>query len=492
MVAEIAWSRTGNMAMAFRDSPVAQPRESGFYPLGLHTLLGWAAPVPEFNSLGLTAAAAVLACTISLPLGLVTLARLWDSDSRVLPMLAGLASVSFPAATSAFGIGSVTVLVGTATYGAALAALWTFLQSPKGWSAALVGASALGLLFLHVAEAVALILVALLALPTVGRDVLNGLERTHWFVLGLLCLGGIWVGLVYLPDIPFASDHWDIEPNANSVIWGVMGTFVLVPGIGGPWLGIWALLLALGAWLMVVEARSRFPLVALTIPLLLSVIATMESAPGWLRVLSAPWYGAVGRVALLAVAPIALIAVLPLARAMERVSTSGRLAAIVGSVSFVVAAVLIAAGSNAVVSDRRHDLATTLAGSGDTPRIATALLERLSPGETVLNFEGDGSANLFAAARVPVLASLRVPEASTSIGADYMTAIGGLLRLGDPEVRRALDAIGVAYVAVGTTSLYWDSSVGYDLASLVAQPELKVALEGSDMTVLRYIPAPAS
>jgi hypothetical protein len=488
MVAEVAWSRSAELALVFRDSPVAEPRDSGFYPLGLHTLLGWIAPSREFNTLGLTAAAAVLACAISLPLALVALARLWDSDSRMLPVLAGLASVSFPAATEAFGIGSVTVLVGTATYGAALAALWAFLQRPGMWSGALICATAFGLLFLHVAEAVALFLVAILALPTVGRHVLRSLEPGHWILLGLMVLAVSLVGLAYLPDIPVNSDSWDIEPNTNSIIVGLVWPLVLVPGVGGALAMIWALLFIIGVWRALVERLSRFPLVVLSVPMILSVIATMGTAPGWLRILSAPWYGAVGRVSLLAVAPIALIAVLPLARAMERENRSGRLAAMASPAGLLTAALLVAAGSHAVAGDRRHDLVTTLAGAGDTPTVAKALLDRLSPGETVLNFEGDGSANLFAAARVPVLATLRAPETDATMATDYMTAISGMMRVGDPDVRRALENLRVGYVALGTTSLYWGVSAGYDISSLLAQPELQMVLEGTDLVVLRYEP----
>ena len=67
-------------------------------------------------------------------------------------------------------------------------------------------------------------------------------------------------------------------------------------------------------------------------------------------------------------------------------------------------------------------------------------------------------------------------------------AIRGLGRLSDPDVADAMTELGIGYVAIGTTSLYWDSMVGYDLDRLLAQPELSVALRGSDMVVLEYRP----
>ena len=115
-----------------------------------------------------------------------------------------------------------------------------------------------------------------------------------------------------------------------------------------------------------------------------------------------------------------------------------------------------------------------------------------SDGQTVLNFEGDGSANLFASGRVPVIAGFSEPSSDTQLGRDYATARDGLMSIADPTVAAALERLKVGYVAIGTTSMYWDSPtfepVGYDLPALLRQPELTVALTGTDMVVLRYRP----
>ena len=157
--------------------------------------------------------------------------------------------------------------------------------------------------------------------------------------------------------------------------------------------------------------------------------------------------------------------------------------------AFVVG-LLVFTNASTVVAQRHEGLFATLTGAGDTPEVARALAGDLGPGETVLNFEGDGTANLFAAARVPVVAALLEPDPDSQVGRDYATAISGLMRVSDPEVVAATDALGVRYVAVGTSSMYWDlGTIGYDRERLLELPEFEVALRGTDMIVLGYEPA---
>ena len=241
-----------------------------------------------------------------------------------------------------------------------------------------------------------------------------------------------------------------------------------------------------------------FPLVALAVPIVLSVLASVAFVPPWLRILTAPWFGAVGRIDLLAVAPICLLASVVLARGLDadgRFDADGEahvprrpraIALLVG------VACLLGATAVPVVAGHREDLAATLAGAGDTPAMAKSLSRILDEGETVLNFEGDGSANLFAAGRVPVLAAYAEPSADSALGRDYVIARNGLMSIADPAVAGALARLRVAYVAIGTTSMYWGSPyvepVGYDVGALIRQPGLQVAMAGSDLVVLRYQP----
>jgi hypothetical protein len=142
------------------------------------------------------------------------------------------------------------------------------------------------------------------------------------------------------------------------------------------------------------------------------------------------------------------------------------------------------------ISDRRGDLAATLAGAGDTPKIAQQLDEALLPGQTVLNFEGDGTANLYSVSRVPVLAGLTEWDGAISGDKDYAWLLRSLLRLDDPQVSSALEALGVTFIAVGTTSMFWDPEVGYDIDQLAAQDQLSLFAKGTDMVVFRYRVAP--
>ena len=46
----------------------------------------------------------------------------------------------------------------------------------------------------------------------------------------------------------------------------------------------------------------------------------------------------------------------------------------------------------------------------------------------------------------------------------------------------------MGYVAIGTTSVYWNEMTGYSLNQILEQPEFKVVLTGTDMVILRYEP----
>ena len=494
-VAQIAWNRSADPSLALRTSSVAEPVDAA-YPLGLHTVLGWVAPSSDFNTLGLTAAAVVVGCAISLPLGLVALARLWDAQSRSLWFIAGLAAVAFPAATGSFGIGAVPMLVATATYGAALASLWFTMKEPGDIARiAGLGVAAFGLLFLHIAEAVALGMVAVLGMLTVGRATLVKLGPGRLTAIGVSFLAVAVLAIAYLPDL---IDDWDIEPNDRSVFQGLLAVLVLVPG-GSPWLGIiWLPITLAGVWLAVRRGLGLFPLVALAVPMVLSVLASVSFVPLWLRLLTAPWYGTTGRIHLLAVAPVCLFASLVLVRGLASQGESdqegsSRLPSRPRAIALLLGvACLLGATAVPVVAGHREDLSSTLAGAGDTPEIAQSLRRILEDGQTVLNFEGDGSANLFAAARVPVIAAFSEPRADSALGRDYAIARDGLMSIADPTVADALARLRVAYVAIGTTSMYWDSPyvepVGYDVGALIRQPGLQVAMAGTDLVVLRYQP----
>jgi hypothetical protein len=152
---------------------------------------------------------------------------------------------------------------------------------------------------------------------------------------------------------------------------------------------------------------------------------------------------------------------------------------------------LICALAAQVVPGKRRDLSHSLAGAGDTLQVARALESRIAAGETVLNFEGDGTANLFAFGRVPVLAALyRNSVAGLPPGSGEPPVTEFLLRLGDPAVRRRLEQLGVAYIAVGTTSRYWGPGTGYAWQQILDQPEVRLELTGTDMVILRYLGSP--
>lgn len=152
------------------------------------------------------------------------------------------------------------------------------------------------------------------------------------------------------------------------------------------------------------------------------------------------------------------------------------------------AAIVAIAAAGGIVEVRRVSLWAALAGAGDTPRVARDLSARLEPGQVVLNFEGDGTANLFAAARVPVVSALRTPEEIGVSGVNTEDLLSSLMRLSDPEVAEMMVAAGVAYVAIGTTSMYWTSQPGYSIDRLLERNQLSVHSVGTDLTILAYDP----
>ena len=148
---------------------------------------------------------------------------------------------------------------------------------------------------------------------TVGRATLARLGPARLGALGALLLGAVVVASLYLPDL-FVG--WDIEANDKSVAQGLLAMFVLVPGASPTLAIVWLPVTLAGIWLAVRRGLGLFPLVALAVPMVLGILASVSLVPAWLRILTAPWYGAVGRVHLLAVAPICLFASLALVRAL--------------------------------------------------------------------------------------------------------------------------------------------------------------------------------
>lgn len=164
-VAQVAWTRSSDTTLIFRGSPVSAPNDATFYPLGLHTLLGWALPGPDASSVGITAASAVLVTAVSMPLALVSLARLWDATSPALWIIAGGAGVFILGLTGDFRIGSVVLLVASSLFAAGLATLWLWVRDADLASLIALMLTVVGLFVLHVAEAAGLILVAIACLP---------------------------------------------------------------------------------------------------------------------------------------------------------------------------------------------------------------------------------------------------------------------------------------------------------------------------------------
>jgi hypothetical protein len=487
-VAQVAFSQSSDSRLVLRafpfDAPNAAP--SG-YPLGLHTLLGWALPTTTWNSVGVTAAAAILATSVTLPLAMIALARLWDPANVALWWLAGLASIALPGMTASFAVGAVPLLVGTGFYAAGLAALWAWLVRPTASTGTAMVLCAFGLLYLHVAEAVALAYVALACLPALAWRRRARFDRRAGAAVAV-ALGSIAVlTFVYIRPLlaALSGDAFDIEPNDFGIAEALLLP-VLMPVSGTPIPALlWLPLVMLGILIVYRRRMSAFPLVALGVAILLSVVASGSGLPPWLRPLAAPWYGAIGRTYLMAAPMVLLLGSLTLAEVLRVQARTPRRAG-----SMVLAGVLclslLAIPASQLVPMRRQALQATLAGAGDTPAVAGRLASLLAPGETVLNFEGDGGALLFAVGRLPIVSATADADSPGLAGHPYSVAIRGLSKVSDPEVAVAMRDLGVGYLAVGTSSLYWNRMTGHAMERLVGQPEFTIAVQGTDLTILKY------
>lgn len=490
-VAAAADTRSADPALIQRVTPLSPPNETDFYPLGLHTLLGWALPTPEWNSLGVTAGSAVLIVSVSLPLAGIALARCLAPDRVALWVVAGIASGLSPGMTGDFQIGSVVLMTGAALYAAALVTLWQWLDRPDPPRTVALAAAGIGLLLLHIAEAWGLLVVTAMSVVALkGRHVAR-LPARHLVLLAAAGVAVVAVGLVVagrLGGVLQAGD-WDIEPDTLNPVETSAVAFLLQPGGPATLSLVWAVFALTGAVLLVVERLPKFPLVALIVPMGLAFLASGSAVPEILSVATAPWYGSTSRIYLMAGPPLVLLGALALTHLCSTAdsgSNRGGRAWMLRTVPAGIIVVFIAAMASAGLHERRVDLAASLAGAGDTPRVAEQLAQSLEPGQTVLNFEGDGTANLYSAARVPVLAGLKEWRGPVASSRDYQWLVQSLLRLDDPEVAASLDDLGVAYVAVGTTSIFWDPEVGYDVDMLLAQPQLTEYLRGTDLVILRY------
>lgn len=487
-VAQVAWTRSADTNLIVRASPISPPETTDFYPLGLHTLLGWALPSTGFSSVAATAGAAVLVTSISMPLAVIALARAWRRDSDALWWVAGIVAVVFVALSNGFRIGSVVSLVVAGLYAGALAVLWEWVRQPRILSAVAVAVCGVGLLVLHVAEAMGLALVALACLPIAwGARSGQPLGRRGVMVLVILGLAGSLTSAAMLRRMLGLLDTdlvWDLQPNLEDPVTAALVAVAQEPGGMGWGRATWVVLGVLGFVVAARQGWSQVPLIAFLVPVIIGTISGLRGIPDWLGLLTAPWYGSAGRVGLMAMAPMALAGSVALVWLHEAARTRAlRWAA--GALAFASLAVLIIQ----VVPARRADLRASLAGAGDTPHVARQLKATLGPGQTVLNFDTDGTANLFAFARVPLTAGLdqdpAVAEAAVPGG---QPLVERLLHLERPEVKAQLQDLGVAYIAVGTTARYWGTETGYVWQALVSQPELEVAEMGSDMVILEYNP----
>ncbi len=488
VVAQVAWTRSSDFSMLWRSSPVSDPVElDGFYPVGLHILLGWVLPTADGNTLAVTAAAAVLAAAISLPLALICLARSWSPQSPLLAWAAGLTAVALPSLSSPFGIGSVVLIVGTALYAAALGSVWLWYHSPGVGTTIGLAMVGLGLFFLHVAEAVGLALVALLLLPGLLRRIRGRVSLgSRWILLAVAFLAvGVGVAIemgTRLAPILTSGFEWDIQPNDQSIPAALAMALVQQPG-GTPIVALfWVTLGLLGFWIAAKQNMSSFPLVAFAVPVVLAFLSGVAGLPSIVALLTSPWYGSASRAGLLAAAPLVLSACWALVAAIEKGSDrSARL--IAGGVAMA----CIVGLAVQVVPARRADLRASLAGAGDTIAVAQGLASRLEPGQTVLNLEGDGTANLFAYARVPVLSGLALEANLTDDPLLAEPITDHLLNLGDPLVARRLSQLNVAFIVLGVTSRYWNPEVGYIWQDVAAQPAAELDSVGTDVVVLRYL-----
>ena len=404
VVAQVAWTRSADMALVLRGSPNSAAEPGLLYPVGLHTLLGWVLPSPNSPSVAITAASAVLATAISMPLSAVVLARLWDPRTQGLWLLAGTTSVFLLGLTADFRIGSVVLLVGASLYPAALASLWLWTRDPTAGAAVAVLMCGVALFILHVAEAVGLAFVALVCLPLVlTRSGVGRVQRGAWLAVAGVGLLVVMASLARLRALmeyleSFLST-WDIQRNAEGPVMAALVALVQQPA-GILWVSLgWLALAVFGFGLAHSRRMSRFPLVAFLMPVVLGTLAGWRASPGWLDALTAPWYGTATRTGLLAAVPVTLAACLTLDHLRDMPKTR-----IAQGLAWVLMVGSISALAVQVVPTKRRDLSHSLAGAGDTLQVARALESRIAPGQTVLNFEGDGTANLFAFGRVPVLA----------------------------------------------------------------------------------------
>lgn len=484
-VAQIAWTGSTDPSLVLRPSPISAPELVDFYPLGLHTALGWVLPNADYPTVAITAAAAVLVTSISMPLALVAMARHWAEGDRVLSWMAGSAGVLFVGLSTGFRIGSVVLLVAAALYAAALAVLWHWVTRPSTWSLLALGLCGLGLLVLHVAEAVGLALVAVITLPIAWRNRPRGAlapgAALALAVLAAIAVAGTLPMLDRLLGLLDTDLAWDLQANLEDPVTALLVAAGQQPAGNGWGRALWAALALAGFTVAARRRWSAFPLLAFVVPLVVGALCGLGGLPAWLDVLTAPWYGSAGRVGLMAMAPVALAGSLALAALVEAGSKpSIRAAALVAAVGCASALAV------QVVPARRVDLNHALAGAGDTAQIAGQLADLLLPGESVLTFDGDGTANLFAFARVPVTAGLdQDPAAADPLPPSGLPLEQQLLRLEDPAVRSRLAELGVAYIALGSAR-YWGEGPAYLLPRLLEQPQLSLALSGSDMVIMRY------
>lgn len=491
-VAAAADTRSADASLILRATPLSPPNETSLYPLGLHSLLGWALPSADWNSVGVTAGAAVLTACVSLPLAGIALARKLAPARTSLWVVTGFAFGTASGLVGGFTIGSVVLIAGTALYSAALVTLWDWLDNLDPPRTVALAAAGLGLLVLHIAEAWGLLLVAGTAIVLLrGRSIIRLSYRTliPMLLSGVVVLTA-GVSLVQRGIPTLAAGQWDIEPDDLTVLGTVVRTFGLQPAGELALSAVWAVFALTGVVLVVRERHPAFPVVALAVPMVLAFLASGRSVPEAAAVLTAPWYGSSSRVLLMAGPPIVLLGCVALTHPLAGGADRRQRTRLLPALPLALAASLMIVMAYDGISDRRGDLAATLAGAGDTPKIAQQLDEALLPGQTVLNFEGDGTANLYSVSRVPVLAGLTEWDGAISGDKDYAWLLRSLLRLDDPQVSSALEELGVTFIAVGTTSMFWDPEVGYDIDQMAAQDQLSLFAKGTDMVVFRYRVAP--
>ena len=262
-VAQVAWTRSADTNLIVRASPISPPETTDFYPLGLHTLLGWALPSSDFSSVAVTAAAAVLVTSISMPLAVIALARAWRRGSDTLWWVAGFVAVLFAALSNGFRIGSVVSLAAAGLYAGALAVLWEWVRRPRIPAAVAVAVCGVGLLVLHVAEAMGLALVAVACLPIAWRA-RSGQPMGRRGVAALLILGvaGSLTAALMLRRMLGLLDTdlvWDLQPNLEDPVTAAVVAVGQEPGGSGWGRAIWVVLGVLG---FAIAARSALESVA--------------------------------------------------------------------------------------------------------------------------------------------------------------------------------------------------------------------------------------